>query len=39
MRLYKSINYNNIYVFAYIDKQYVDNSKLLSTIDLINVIL
>ncbi len=32
MRLYKSINYNSIYVFVYIDKQYVVDLTLLNTI-------
>jgi len=36
MRLYKSTNYNNIYVFVYIDKQYVVDSTLLDTIVSIN---
>ncbi len=36
MRLYKSINYNSIYVFVYIDKQYVVDSTLLDAIVSIN---
>ncbi len=37
MRLYKSINYNSIYVFFYIDKQYVVDLTLLDTIVSINI--
>ena len=36
MRLYKSINYNIIYVFVYINKQYVVNLTLLNTTISIN---
>jgi len=36
MRLYKSINYNSIYVFVYINKQYVINLTLLDAIVSIN---
>ncbi len=32
IRLYNSISYNNIYIFVYINKQYIVNLTLLDTI-------
>jgi len=39
VRLHKSTNYDSTYVFAYIDKQYVNNSKSLDIANLIDVML